>query len=107
MATLQFQKTFLTVNVRDKRTRCYSYENTYIKELKSHISINKNTTAIILIHNRATHLNRCLIRNKNKNETLWVNVTNSTVNNIFLNGMIPKLIQKTAHHSVEYILWAN
>jgi hypothetical protein len=26
-------KTFLTVNVRDKRTRCYSYENTYIKEL--------------------------------------------------------------------------
>ena len=32
-------KRFLTVNVRDKRTRCYSYENTYINELKSHISI--------------------------------------------------------------------
>ena len=27
MATLQFQKKILTVNVRDKRTRCYSYEN--------------------------------------------------------------------------------
>ena len=37
MATLQFQKMFLTVNVRDKRTRCYSYINTYIKELKSHL----------------------------------------------------------------------
>jgi hypothetical protein len=37
MATLQFQKKFLTVIVRDKRTRCYSYENTYIKELKSRI----------------------------------------------------------------------
>jgi hypothetical protein len=59
---------------------------------------------------------KCLIRNKNryKNETLLVNVTNSTVKNIFENvknifenGMIPKLIQKTAHHSMEYILWAN
>jgi hypothetical protein len=38
---------------------------------------------------------------------LLVNVSNSTVKNIFENGMIPKLIQKTAHHSVEYILWAN
>ena len=62
----------------------------------------------------ATHLNKCLIRNKNKNETLLVNVSNSTVKNIFENvknvfenGMIPKLIQTTAHHSVEYILWAN
>ena len=70
--------------------------------------------ARISIHNNATHLNKCLIRNKNKNETLLVNVTNSTVKNIFenvknifKNGMIPKLIQKTAHHSVEYILWAN
>jgi hypothetical protein len=41
-------------------------------------------------------------------------ISNSTVKNIFENvknifenGMIPKLIQKTAHHSVEYILWAN
>ena len=56
MATLQFQNKFLTANVRDKRTRCYSYENTYIKELKSHIQINKNTITIISIHNRATHL---------------------------------------------------
>jgi hypothetical protein len=44
----------------------------------------------------------------------WLNVTTSTVinifenvKNIFENGMIPKLIQKTAHHSVEYILWAT
>jgi septum formation inhibitor-activating ATPase MinD len=59
------------------------------------------------IHNRATHLNKSLIRNKNKNGTLLVNVSNSTVKNIFENGMIPKLIKKTAHHSVEYILWAN
>jgi hypothetical protein len=50
-----------------------------------------------------------------------VNVSNSTVKNIFENvknifenvknifenSMIPKLIQKTAHRSVEYILWAN
>ena len=36
-----------------------------------------------------------------------VNVTNSTVTNIFENCMIPKLIQKADHHSVEYILWAN
>ena len=59
------------------------------------------------MHNRATHLNKCLISNKNKNETLLVNVSNSTVKNIVENGMIPKLIQKTTHHSVEYILWAN
>ena len=53
----------------------------------------------------ATHLNKWLIRNKNKNETLLDNVSNSTVKNIFENGMIPKLIKKkTAHHSVEYIL---
>jgi hypothetical protein len=45
-------------------------------------------------NNRATHLNKCLIRNKNKNETLLVNVSNSTVKNIFENGMIPKLMQK-------------
>ena len=44
------------------------------------------------MHNRATHLNKCLIRNENKNETLLVNVSNSTVTNIFENGMIPKLI---------------
>ena len=44
------------------------------------------------MHNRATHLNKCLIRNKNKNETLLVNVSNSTVKNIFESGMIPKLI---------------
>ena len=63
------------------------------------------------MHNRAAHLNKCLIRNKNTNETLLVNVTTSTVinifenvKNIFENGMIPKLIQKTAHHSMEYIL---
>jgi hypothetical protein len=44
----------------------------------------------------------------------WLNVTTSTVinifenvENIFENGMIPKLIQKTAHHSVEYIPWAT
>ena len=37
MATLQFEKKDLTVNVRDKRTRCHSYENAYIKELKFHI----------------------------------------------------------------------
>jgi hypothetical protein len=30
-------KKVLTVKERDKRTRCCSYENTYIKELKSHI----------------------------------------------------------------------
>ena len=42
-----------------------------------------------------------------KNETLLVNVSNSTVKNIFENGMIPKLFTQTAHHSVEYILWAN
>jgi septum formation inhibitor-activating ATPase MinD len=54
----------------------------------------------------ATHLNNCLIRNKNKNETLLVNVSNSTVKNIFENGMIPKLMQKRPT-SVEYILWAN
>jgi hypothetical protein len=30
MATLQFKKNNLTVNVWDKRTRCYSYENIYI-----------------------------------------------------------------------------
>jgi len=30
MATLQFQNKFLTVNVREKRTRCYSYEIIYI-----------------------------------------------------------------------------
>ena len=47
MATVQFQKKCLTVNVWDKRTRCYSYENTYIKELKSHIEINKSTIATI------------------------------------------------------------
>jgi hypothetical protein len=35
-----------------------------------------------------------LIRNKNKNETLLVNVSNSTVKNIFENGMIPKVIKK-------------
>ena len=35
-----------------------------------------------------------MIRNKNKNETCWVNVTNGTVKNIFENGMITKLIQK-------------
>jgi hypothetical protein len=29
------------------------------------------------------------------------------VNNIFENGMMPKLIQYTTHHIVEYILWAN
>jgi hypothetical protein len=45
------------------------------------------------------------MRNKNKNETLLVNVSISTVKNIFENGMMPKLIKKTAHHSVEYILW--
>jgi hypothetical protein len=28
------------------------------------------------------------------------------VNNIFENGMMPKLIQYTTHHIVEYILWA-
>jgi hypothetical protein len=39
------------------------------------------------------------------NETLLVNVSNSTVKNIFENGMMPKLIKKTANHSVEYILW--
>jgi hypothetical protein len=53
------------------------------------------------------YIPHCAIRNKNKNETLWVKVTNGTVKNIFENGMIPKLIHKTAHHSVEYILWAN
>jgi len=42
MATLQFQKQFkkkivFGVKLRDKSTRFYSYENTYIKELKSHI----------------------------------------------------------------------
>jgi hypothetical protein len=42
----------------------------------------------------ATHLNNCLIRNKNKKETLLVNVSNNTVKNIFENGMIPKLMQK-------------
>ena len=42
----------------------------------------------------ATHLNNCLIRNKNKNEILLVNVSNSTVKNIFENGMIPKLMPK-------------
>ena len=31
------------------------------------------------------------MRNKNKNETLLVNVSNSTVKNIFENGMMPKL----------------
>jgi hypothetical protein len=34
------------------------------------------------------------IKIKNKNETLLVNVSYSTVKNIFENGMIPKLIQK-------------
>ena len=43
MSILQFQKKFLTVNVQEKRTKCYSYENTYIKQLKSHIKINKST----------------------------------------------------------------
>ena len=83
MATLQFHKKFVTVNVRDKRTRCYSYKNTCIKELKFHIQINKSTITIIYIHSRATHLNKCLIRNKYKNETLLVKVSNSTVKNIF------------------------
>ena len=36
-----------------------------------------------------------------------VNVSNSTVKNIFENGMNPKLIQQTIHHSLEYIFWAN
>ena len=39
----------------------------------------------------ATHLNKCKI--KNKNEILLVNVSNSTVNYIFENGMIHKHIQ--------------
>ena len=81
------------VTVLDKRTQmlCVSYENTYIIELKSHILINKNTISIIKIHNRATHLNKCKIRNKN--ETLLVNISNSTVKNMFENSMIPKIIQ--------------
>ena len=93
MATLQFQKKFLMVIVGDKRTQmlCVSYENTYIIELKSHILINKNTISIIKIHNRATHLNKCKIRNKN--ETVLVNISNCTVKNMFENSMIPKLIQ--------------
>ena len=93
MATLQFQKKFLMVIVENKRTQmlCVSYENTYIIELKSHILINKNTISIIKIHNRATHLNKCKIRNKN--ETVLVNISNSTVKNMFENSMIPKLIQ--------------
>jgi hypothetical protein len=36
-------------------------------------------------------LNKCLIRNKKRNETLLVKVSNSTLKNIFLNGMLPKL----------------
>jgi len=36
-----------------------------------------------------------------------VNISNSTVKNIFENGMMPKPIQYTTHQSVEYILWAN
>jgi hypothetical protein len=93
MATIQFQKRFLMVIVLNKRTQmlCVSYENTYIIELKSHILINKNTISIIKIHNRATHLNKCKIRNKN--ETVLVNISNSTVKNMFENSMIPKLIQ--------------
>ena len=51
----------------------------------------KNRISIIKIHNRATHLNKCKIRNKNG--TLLVNLSNSTVKNIFENGMMPKLIQ--------------
>ena len=93
MATIQFQKRFLMVIVLNKRTQmlCVSYENTYIIELKSHILINKNTISIIKIHNRATHLNKCKIRNKN--ETVLVNISNSTVKKMFENSMIPKLIQ--------------
>ena len=93
MATLQFQKKFLMVIVGDKRTQmlCVSYENTYIIELKSHILINKNTISIIKIHNRATHLNKCKIRNKY--EILLVNLSNNTVKNIFENGMMPKRFQ--------------
>jgi hypothetical protein len=63
----------------------------YLREAVVVITHNENTISIITIHNWATHLNRCKIRNKN--ETLLVNVLNSTVKNIFENGMIPKLIQ--------------
>jgi hypothetical protein len=47
-------------------------------------------------------LNKCLIRNKNKNETLLVNVSNSTVKNIFENGMIPKLILTIIDHNPKW-----
>ena len=47
------------------------------------------------VTHKNTYINKCLplVKNKNKNETLLVNVSNSTVKNIFENGMIPKLIQ--------------
>ena len=44
------------------------------------------------MHNRATHLNKCYIRNKNKNETLLVNVLNSSVK-IFLKTVYIYILQ--------------
>ena len=46
MATLQFPKKKFDGQCAGQK-RCYSYENTYIKEIKSHIQINKSIITII------------------------------------------------------------